>query len=145
MNRKITAVSALLTIALLQISGCDNDNEKPGAEKQYLQKLAFTWNLQQVKVNRVDVTPAFSGITLTVKDDMTFTVANAIEPIWPSGGTFTLRENSGSQDYDIVRSDGAEMHVSELSSSVLKLQMQYQPPAGRASSVGGQYEFVFTR
>jgi hypothetical protein len=145
MNNKLTAVIALLITTLLHIAGCDNDNEKPSAEKQYLQKLSFTWNLQQVKVNGVDVSQAFSGVALTVRGDQTYAIANAVEPIWPASGTFTLRENSGSQDYDIVRSDGVELHISELSSSVLRLQMQYQPPHGRVSSVGGQYEFVFVK
>lgn len=144
MNRKLTAVLALLIIALL-ITACDNDNEKPGPEKRYLQKLSFTWSLQQAKANGVDVTPAFSGLTLTVKGDKTFTVATPVDPIWPANGTFTLRQVSGSEDYDIVRNDGVEIHVSELSTSQLKLQLQYQPPHGRVSSVGGQYEFVFSR
>jgi hypothetical protein len=129
----------------LQFTGCDNDNEKPGPEKQYLQKLSFTWGLQQAKANGVDVTQAFSGLTLTVKGDKTFIVATPVDPIWPASGTFTLRQVSGSEDYDIVRNDGVEIHVSELSTLQLKLQMQYQPPHGRVSSVGGQYEFVFTR
>lgn len=141
MNRKLTAVFALLIIAL--ITSCDD--EKPSPEKQYLKKLVFTWNLQQATTNGIDVTPAFSGLALTVKGNKTFTVASAVDPIWPASGTFTLRQVSGSQDYDIVRNDGVEIHVSELSASQLKLQMQYQPPHGRVSSVGGQYEFVFTR
>ncbi|MBT1701601.1 hypothetical protein KK083_32225 [Fulvivirgaceae bacterium PWU4] len=144
MNRKLTAVLALLTINLL-ITGCDNDNEKPGPEKQFLQKLSFTWHLQQARVNGVDVTRAFNGPILTIKGNKTFTVAPPVDPIWPASGSFTLREVSGSQDYDIVRNDGVELHVSELSASQLKLQMQYQPPHGRVSSVGGQYEFVFSR
>lgn len=135
---------ALLIIALLQITGCD-DNERPNPEKRYLEKLAFTWYLSQATVNGTDVTTAFNGINLIVRENRTFAAVYPIDPIWPAEGTFMLREVPGSQDYDIVRNDGVEIHVSELSTSQLKLQMQYQPPHGRVSSVGGQYEFVFTK
>jgi hypothetical protein len=130
---------------MLKFSGCDSDDDKPDAEKKYMERLSFTWNLQQVKADGTDVTPAFNDLVLTVNEDRTFTVTNAVDPIWPAGGTFTLRKILGSTDYDIIRSDGMEMLVNELSPVELRLQLQYQPAGGRVSSVGGQYEFLFTR
>jgi hypothetical protein len=143
--KKLTILSALLVLVMFKFSGCDSDDNKPNAEKKYMERLSFTWNLQQVKVGGVDVTPAFIGLVLTVKGDKTFTVTKAIDPIWPGSGTFTLREVPGSGDYDILRNDGIEMIVTELSPVELKIQLQYQPAGGRISSVGGQYEFLFTR
>jgi hypothetical protein len=143
--KKLIIVSALLLLVMIKFSGCDSDDDKPGTEKKYLERLSFTWNLQQVKVDGTDVTPAFSGLVLTVKGARSFTVTNAVAPLWPSDGTFTLRKISGSADYDIIRSDGMEMLVNELSPAALRIQFQYQPAGGRVSSVGGQYEFLFTR
>jgi hypothetical protein len=144
MIRKLVAATALLAIALLPFLGCDHDSGKPSAEKQYLQKLSSTWNLQQVRFNGTDVTSAFNGITLTLKGDQTFIVTNPVEPVWPANGTFVLKGISGASDHNILRSDGTLLQVSELSSSALKLQMPYRPNQGRWS-VSGKYEFIFAR
>jgi hypothetical protein len=56
-----------------------------------------------------------------------------------------LQEISGPGDYKIVRSDGMDIYIDELSATTLSVQLQYQPIGGRVSSVGGQYEFLFRR
>jgi hypothetical protein len=145
--KKLLIVSALLVLAMFKFSGCDSDDSKPepDPEKEYLEQLSFTWHLQQVKVDGVDVTSAFNQLALTLKGDRTFTVTNPVAPIWPADGTFVLEEISGSGDYMIVRSDGVEIKVNELSTTTLRLQLQFEPIGGRVSSVGGQYEFLFAR
>jgi hypothetical protein len=145
--KKLLIVSALFVFVMFKFSGCDSDDSKPepDPEKEYLEQLSFTWHLQQVKVDGTDVTPAFNELALTLKGDKTFTVTNPVAPIWPADGTFVLQEISGAADYKIVRSDGMDIYVNELSATTLRLQLQFEPIGGRVSSVGGQYEFLFTR
>jgi hypothetical protein len=145
--KKLLIVSALLVLAMFKFSGCDSDDSKPepDPEKEYLEQLSFTWHLQQAKIDGTDVTLAFKDLSLTLKGDKTFTVTNPVAPIWPADGTFVLQEISGAADYKIVRSDGMDIYVTELSATTLRLELQYQPIGGRMSSVGGEYQFLFTR
>jgi hypothetical protein len=143
--KKLTIVSSLFVLTIFNFSNCDSDDNSPNPEHEYLERLSFTWNLQQIKIDGTDVTPVFAGLSLIIKDDRTFTVTNAVTPFWPESGTFILQEISGSADYTIVRSDGMEIRVNELSATTLRLQLQYEPAGGRMSSVGGPYEFLFTR
>jgi hypothetical protein len=145
--KKLLIVSALLVLAMFKFSGCDSDDSKPepDPEKEYLEQLSFTWHLQQAKIDGTDVTLAFKDLSLTLKSDKTFTVTNPVAPIWPADGTFVLQEISGAADYKIVRSDGMDIYVTELSATTLRLELQYQPIGGRMSSVGGEYQFLFTR
>lgn len=142
--KKLTMTSALLTLILFVFSGCD-DNDKTITEQQYLEKLTFTWSLYNVTLNGANVVPAYPGINLTLTGDRTFNITDPVEHIWPTSGTFTLRPVPGSEDYVIVRNDGAELRVIELSEAVLRLQMQPQPSGERTSAEEGQYEFVFTK
>jgi hypothetical protein len=147
MVEKITISNVMLVAALLTFSGCDKDHNHTDLEKQHLEQLSFTWELSQAKVDGVDVTSAFNNLTFTVKPDKTFTVSLPVEGIWPASGAFTLQKMSGSSDYSILRSDGTEMYIDELSGSILTLQLQYQSANGnnQVASTSGQYEFRFTK
>jgi hypothetical protein len=145
MTKKITTTIApsILALTLFLSSACD-DNNQSANEQQYLQKLAFTWNLYNVTLSGANVVPAYPGINLTLTEDRAFTITHPVENVWPTSGTFKLRPVPGSEDYVFVRNDGAELRVVELTETVLRLQMQ-PLPSSRASAEEGQYEFVFTK
>ena len=144
-NRSLILYMAAL-VCLLMVSGCDDDAGEPSAEEKYLDRLSSTWVLEEVTVDDTDVSFAFPGLELTVNAKKTFAVKNPVNPIWPASGTFTLQPVSASQPYLIKRSDGIDVTVASLSDTNMTLQFPYTGnDGGRVSSVGGIYEFYFTK
>lgn len=140
---KIT-LSFFVLLGITLIAACDGP-ESPSKEQQFLNQLTFSWTLHSASVGGKDVTSSFPGLNLSISSDRSYTVVNAVAPIWPESGTFTLEPVDNSDLFNIVRDDGAVITVIELSETVLKYTMPYTSAGGRTKSVSGNYEFVMTR
>jgi hypothetical protein len=137
-----TKILLLLVIGTLSLMGCHKDGPNP--EEEYRQRLSAMWTLQKAIVDGTDVTNAFEDLILTIEGE-TFTIQNPIVPLWPANGSYTLSPDASSDNFKLVRSDGMEMRVVELSSTVLTLEMLYQHNAARVTSVSGKYQFFFVK
>lgn len=137
---------AAILLFLLPLQSCHDDSD-PTPEEKYLARLSASWIIDEVTVDDRMVTGAFAGMELTVNNQKKFSVKNPVPPIWPSNGAFTLRLLSGSSEYSILRADGVEVTVVELTETNLTLQLQYVAPDtdGRIKSVSGIYEFHFVK
>lgn len=140
----------LLSINLLVVAGlsiflfaCDPD-PKPSQEEVFEKKLsATTWTLATGSVEGRDVTTAFANLSVTF-DAKSFTVTNAVPPIWPSSGTFNLQSRADGS-FDLLRSDDVLLEIITLTDNQLKIKLQYSSSSGRVNSVSGQYEFEFKK
>lgn len=131
----------LFALCIAVIVSC---KEEPSAEEVFLDKISKTWNAKSTSVDGVFVNGAFEKFSLTFAKNKTFTSINGNAPIWPVTGNFTLKPVSSSIGFSIIKSNGVEVIVSELSDKKLILKFQYVVGSGRISSVGGNYIFEFT-
>jgi hypothetical protein len=138
-------IVCLIILIGIHFSACDNDSTTPEPDSEFREQISAVWTLQHAIVDGTDITAAFPNLTLTVNIDGEFTVTNPISPIWPSEGTYFLEKDPTSEQYTIVRSDGLEIEVVNITSSTLELHMQFQPSSGRTKSIGGVYEFLFVK
>ncbi|HEY5826253.1 MAG TPA: hypothetical protein VIT44_17905 [Cyclobacteriaceae bacterium] len=140
-------IQFLVLLTIVCFSGCHKDpepNPEPDKEQEYLQRLKATWTLQKAMVDAVDVTDAFGDLILII-EGKTFTVQNQVAPLWPASGSYTLSPDPSSDNFKLIRGDGMEMKVQQLSSTVLTIEMLYQYSGGRTTSVSGKHEFFFTK
>jgi hypothetical protein len=139
-------LSAAMLVFLLPLQGCHDSND-PTPEEKYLTRLSTSWIIDDVTVDDREVTGAFAGMELTVNTKKKFTVKNPVPPIWPADGSFTLLPVSGSSAYSLVRADGIDVTVIDLTETNLTLQLQYVAPdtGGRVKSISGIYEFHFVK
>ena len=141
-NQKL--LSLMLACGLLVISSCDGSEEST-AEEEFLRKLSGTWALRQVQLNGMDMTDYFPDMTLTVNADETYSVLHPVSPIWPAGGTYTLQASANADLFDILRSDGVLITVTELSGNMLRYTVPYESASGRMNEISGDYEFTMER
>jgi hypothetical protein len=142
--KTILRTAGLVTLIVLGfISGCKPD--EPSAEELFLEKISGNWTATMVSVDNTVLEGAFDGFALTLKADKTYTSTNGNAPIWPASGTFTAKAVTSSAGFNLVRSDGVEVEVVELTENDLTLRMHYISPDGRSSSVSGDYEFELTK
>lgn len=87
------------------------------------------------------VNGAFDGFEITIVKEKTFTTENGNAPIWPAASAFTLQKGSVATGFDLLRSDGVEVEVAELTDEKLVLKFRYISIGGRSSSVTGDYIF----
>jgi len=140
----IKIFSCIALLALLILSACSKE-EDPTPEELYLRKLTFAWQLKAASVDEKDVLTHFNGLVLQIKSDYTYQVTNPVPGLWPASGTFQL-EQVDDENFNVRRNDGVLISVIALSENELKLKFQYAASAkGRASSVGGKYQFTFGR
>jgi hypothetical protein len=129
------------TASLLLFPSCKED--EPTAEELFLAKIGTAWILSStgVALDDVPVNKVFSGFVLTLTDQSTFTTTNGNSPIWASSGKFTLKKNSSTAGFALVRNDAVEVSVDQLTDTKLVLRFQYVGQPGRTKSVGGEYVF----
>jgi hypothetical protein len=146
MKTQVYNVLIALSLTLAALTGCNNDNETTTSEEtQFLSKIAGTWKLTDARVDGLLITSAFDDLGLTL-DGNNYEVTNAVPPIWPNGGTYTLQQVQGAQPYALVRNDEVVITVAELTATTLVLKFQYTSAnSGRLQSLSGLYEFRFTK
>lgn len=148
-SKKMKTYKIILSLVLMAgitlFSACGGDPEEPSKEKQFLNKLSITWNLESATVGGKDVTESFPGLSLSVSADKTYSVTNPVSPIWTASGIFTLEEVPNSDLFNIIRDDGTIITVTELTETTLKYKFPYTAPHGRIKGVSGEYEFVMIK
>ena len=130
-------------MALGVISGCKPD--EPSAEELFLEKISGNWTATMVSVDNTVLEGAFDGFAITIKTDKTYTTSNGNAPIWPASGSFTAKSVTSTSGFNLMRADGVEVEVAELTDNELILRFDYVSPGGRKSSVSGGYVFELTR
>lgn len=133
-----------LSLAGLMSCGGDDGGSDPTptlTPEEQLSILARTWILASASLDNT-ATEAFSGLTVTLTENKTFSVSGDYEPVWPSSGTFDF----GSGLFTMERNDGVSMTVSsDLSETSMTLTFNYNiVPGDRTNGILGDYIFQFT-
>lgn len=134
----------LIGVLLVLLQSCKHDDAAPDDLDVFTKKFSQTWQTHRVAVDDIDVTSSFPGMTITFRNDLSYSVANPVAPIWPSAGKFEVTQVSDDQ-YNIKRSDGVVIEVISLTESGVILELLYTPPTGRVAGVSGKYQFEMTR
>jgi hypothetical protein len=139
MEKTFLKFAAVFFVGLvLTTSGCKDD---PSAEEIFMAKISKHWTATNVTLDDVPVNGAFDGFAITIVKDKTFITENGNAPIWPAASAFTLKKGSATTGFDLLRSDGVEVEVAELTDEKLVLTFRYISTGGRSSSVTGDYIF----
>lgn len=135
-------IGAVIALATL-LAGCKKDEVAPTPAELFMSRLAGTWKLTTAVLDDAEVTKYFPGLEISFSLEKTFTVKNAVAPVWPSVGTFELQPRQ--EHFDILRIDGVLVAVSDLADKSVRLNFNYSPANGRTESVSGEYEFVLRK
>lgn len=140
--KNIQKIYCLLIVGFL--TSCGGDDPKPLTEaEEQLKKLAKTWNLSGASVDGLNVDDWFNGLQISFTESKSFTVANAVPPIWIAAGTFEL-EKTGS-NYVIKRNDGVDLLITTLSETSVSISMTYVgDDNARIAGITGSYTFIFS-
>ena len=132
----------MLIIAMVAFTfSCKKKTPEPDQKTIQLGKLSASWSLTQVMNDNLDVTDQYTGFTLTI-DQLTYTTQQGGNP-WPSSGTYDFKGDDLSV---LVRNDGAELTIDELTSSTLILSFNYTSlSGGRTAGVTGDFTFSLTK
>lgn len=141
-----------LMIILLSTSGCKKDDDPSPAEVQTT-ALSSTWVIGSsgfVTLDGSDVTSYFSQFELDILADYSYSTIGGNKPNpWPASGKWSFLENSdGSLNLNkLVRDDGLEITIEELTSSTLRISFIHNESvhqSGRTDGVSGLYVFSLT-
>lgn len=142
--KKINIItSALFITGLLFIAGCKKDDPQPETDRVKGLLIANNWRIQTVTVDGTDQTASFSGLTLSFTPTNYTTTNGGV--VWPASGSWSFSDNTGKK---ILRSDGQEITVTEVSATVLKLSLTRAKGTlgpGRISSLSGKHDFNFIK
>lgn len=123
---------------------CNDQDQNETEEQVFLKKLSGQeWSAMAVAVDGKDVTSSFEGLSVRFTETGTYSVANAVAPIWSSAGAFELQPTP--TGFSIMRDDGVLITVRALEEKHLVLSFQYTADLSgrRLHSIGGIYTFDF--
>lgn len=128
---------------LVMLVACKGNEPTPlSEEEQKVKLLSREWKLSSATVDGRNVTDQFAGLEITIQETKSFSVKNAVPPIWISAGNFQV-EKSGS-NYLVKRSDGINMTIQTLTETTAVLSMNYVAPSGsRTTGISGAFTFTF--
>ncbi len=139
--KNIQRIYLLLILGIL--ASCGDDPKPLTEEEKQIQMLAKTWNISAASVDGLDVEEWFPGLQVSFTESKSFTVTNAVPPIWITAGTFELQK-SGS-NYVIQRSDGVDLVITALSDTSVSISMTYvADDNARIAGITGSYTFIFS-
>src|SRR6188768_2983290 len=119
--RFIFVITSLSIVCLFTISGCKKANEGPSVQEVNKVLLASgTWKINNVKVDGVDQTSQFSGMTLQFQAG-SYTTVNG-EPVWPTSGSWTFVDENA---MTVRRNDDIVVTISTLSEGSLVLELNW--------------------
>lgn len=136
------AISLLLLAAILMTSGCKKKPDPKPRNSPMELLIAHPWDVVSVKVDGVDQTDLFTGLTVKFTAGG-FTATNG-DPVWPSSGTWLFGDE---QATIINRGDGVDMQIGELTETALILKLYWDQATygpGRVGSVEGEHVFSFS-
>ena len=123
---------------------CGNNDNEPDPEQVALGQLSATWELGSVINNGTTVNDIFSGFTLTLNSDFTYSTTNGGNP-WPAQGTFEFTDNTYK---NIRRDDDLAILITEVTETRLVLQFQFLTVRGQANGtegITGNFTFDLTK
>ena len=132
----------LLTAVILLCAffGSCGGNDGPSPEEARLQELTATWQLGSVVNDNQDVTNQFTGFSLTVTANKTFSTLQGGNP-WPAQGTFDFVNGNVSR---LLRDDGVTIEVTNITEERLVLSFDMNTVRGGAhGSEGITGNFIF--
>jgi hypothetical protein len=136
-------LSILALFAINLFSSCKEPVTPPTPEEitsALLTASGTTWKMQDVKVDGVDKSSLFTGLTLKFTAGSYSTTNGG--PVWPASGTWTFTSD---QATTIRRNDNIEVQV-QVTATSLKLTLAWDKDTigpGRTESVSGQHVFTF--
>jgi hypothetical protein len=122
---------------LLSSCGGDNGEELIVEETTNRQLKTGTWKVRSVKVDGVDHTDLYTGLTLTFSET-TVNVSNP-NPVWPSSTTWSFTDPSSKL---FRRGDGVEVTITSISDTNLVLTLNWDETTiggGRTASISGSH------
>lgn len=129
--------------SLVFFSSCKKDDGPTVQETNTNLLTSGTWKVGSVKVDNVDRTSLFTGMTLQFTA-AGYTTANG-GPVWPATGTWSFTDDAA---MSIKRNDDLQVTITSISESSLVLTLTWSKTTlgkGRSSSVAGVHAFSFTK
>jgi hypothetical protein len=142
-NITTTLFVVISVSSLVLFSGCKKDDPQPETDRVKGLLIANSWRIQTVSVDATDQTTLFTGLTLSFTNTNYNTTNGGV--VWPASGTWSFSDNTGKK---ILRSDGQEITVTEVTATNLKLSLTRAKGTlapGRVSSVAGNHVFTFIK
>jgi hypothetical protein len=140
MNSRLKYYKTLLPALLLVfVISCKED--EPTAEAIFLGKIGHHWTSTSILLDASPVNGAFADFELTLGKNKTYNTVNGNAPIWPASGKFTVKAVSSTVGFNLLRDDGTEIEVEELTENKLVLKFHYDAAGGRRKGVTGNYIF----
>ncbi len=133
--------SVLVAFSILFLAACKSDDPQPEPVRILELLTANTWTVEAVTVDEMDQTNLFTGLTLSFTNT-TYSTTNG-GAVWPASGTWEFADASAKT---IVRDDGLQITISEVTSTSLRLALTWSTStlgSGRTASVPGDHEFSF--
>jgi hypothetical protein len=143
-KKTLTVLALALTISLpLLLNACGGSDDPSPADKARSLLKDGTWVVNSVKVDGIDRTPIFSGLTLKFMDQ-TYTASNG-GFIWGTSANWSFVDNKATE-----LKIGADLTVTivELTKTSMKLSLPWDETViegGRKKSIEGMHEFQFIK
>lgn len=141
MNTMVKPARITFYLFAVILVACKSDD--PSATEGFLNKISGDWkpSAQGVTLDDEFVNGVFDNFTLTVTKSMDYSTTDGQDPIWKPSGKFTVAEADNAAGFRIIRDDGVEIIVQELTESKLVLQFPFTKEGGRSKGVSGGYVF----
>ena len=150
-------IAVLMIVAVSFIAGCNNDTvDPPTAEALKTALLAGesskTWGLASgsaVSLDGDDRSDDWASFELTFTTSKGYSTSNSFDDnVWPSVGTWDFQGTTGSGLDVIIRSDGINVNIDNITESSATLSFDYilSKPLknGRIESIEGNWIFQLT-
>ncbi len=140
---RLAWIAMIMVLALpLIFAACDGGGEGPSAQEMALKILkSKTWQISSVKVDGLDHTQDFSGLTISFTDNSIKTSNGGA--LWQSEDTWQFTDT---QATSFKRGDGVDVEISTLTSSLFEVKLSWSEKTfgpGRTNSINGEYMFRF--
>jgi len=131
---------AVVVGTLITISSCSDD---PSAEEAFLKKVSLAWKSSPsgVQFDGKDVNGVFKDFTITFTESQTYSTTSGNSPVWASSGKFSVKTSSSATGFSLIRDDGVEIVVDQLTDTKLVLKFSYIGKTSRVKSVSGGFVF----
>jgi hypothetical protein len=139
--KPMLVVAILLMLSTL--AGCKKKGDEVSIEEANLRRLiAKPWTVVSVKVDGVDKTDQFEGLTITFTRTGYNTVNGNI--VWPALGTWSFTNDQASA---FIREDDTTVAIKKLTDTELEVEFEWASTIfgpGRGSAIAGTHVFVFS-
>ena len=121
-----------LAWVLVLLPNCGGSDPNPQEER--LNELTATWSVNSVVNDGSDVTNQYTGFSLTITGNKTYSTLNGGNP-WPANGTFDF-VNETTTDR-VLRDDGVTLQIRSITASSLELVFSVTSVRGQSAGAEG--------